>query len=173
MLPQSNIWARSRHETGVSNVCMIQITCFVPLKQNSQWVIHFVHVRTKFWQHCRSLQNRFSLVLKSLLLMTFDWPIIGHFYSRHWRAMETQVQRKLEFPVQKSSRLTRSNSKRNADNSLVLRERGSDKVERKVVTRTRSVRKSCQISDENKPAEAVLRKRCSDGKCGYWTLRQG
>ena len=34
-LPQLNIWARTRNEAGVSNVCMTQILCFGPSKQNS------------------------------------------------------------------------------------------------------------------------------------------
>ena len=34
-LPQLNVWARTRNEAGVSNVCMTQILCFGPSKQNS------------------------------------------------------------------------------------------------------------------------------------------
>ena len=34
-LPQLNVWARTRKEAGVSNVCMTQILCFGPSKQNS------------------------------------------------------------------------------------------------------------------------------------------
>ena len=36
-LPQLNVWARTRKEAGVSNVCMTQILCFGPFKTKQSY----------------------------------------------------------------------------------------------------------------------------------------
>ena len=71
-LPQLNVWARTRNEAGVSNVCMTQILCFGPSKQNS-------HTK-KVLQDRAFIQNRSTgaCLIVSITLITFSFMLRGN-----------------------------------------------------------------------------------------------